>query len=725
MEILKYDHTHRHFPPYILFGAMSKISVFLFLLITPFAKPLSHENTTFGFNSFNPNMHDISYEGDAYSSNQVISLTKYLKASVGRATYREPIKLWDIASGNLADFNTHFSFLINSRNASTGYSGFAFFLAPFGSHLLPNSGNSHLGLVGTNTTNVSFVAVEFDTYSTPGPWDFQGSDHVGIDVNSLSSVEAVEWSWSDGQRAKAWISYNSSSKNLSVLVNDDQMASSSSTSNSTSLSYIVDLKMFLPELVTIGFSGASGSDNDGYETYNIISWDFSSTLKSAENVTNMISGRKKNKIWLWIYIMLGVGACFVVPALVWFGCWMERNKSKTESGRMERNNKRNTENNPMPADYELERVEVLPRNFSCQELERVEVPRNFSYWELEVATNSFADERLLGRGGFGRVYKGVLSDTESSVAVKKIIPESRQGMKEYVSEVQAISRLRHKNLVKLIGWCHDQDQELLIVYDFMPNKSLDFHLFKETRLLKWEERYRIALGLASALVYMQEDCEQCVLHRDIKSSNVLLDSNFNAKLGDFGLARLVEHGKESQTTDLIGTPGYMAPEYHQNRKATKKSDIYSFGIVALEIACGKHAIEHGEAKGKKVVIELVKAVWGHYGNRNFMEAGDPKLGREYDVEQMKRLIVVGLWCAHPDYSSRPSIKEVMDVLNSKAPLPDLPSAMPVSTFIPLPVILSSSNGASGSERGQPQYSGNSGNTDSSNYRSFPTASGGS
>ncbi|XVE93580.1 hypothetical protein REPUB_Repub01dG0206900 [Reevesia pubescens] len=176
------------------------------------------------------------------------------------------------------------------------------------------------------------------------------------------------------------------------------------------------------------------------------------------------------------------------------------------------------------------------------------------------------------------------------VAVKRISKASKQGIKEYSSEVKIISRLRHKNLVKLVGWCQEKG-ELILVYEFMANGSLDSHLFKGKSSLTWEVRFKIVQGLASALFYLHEEVDHCILHRDIKTSNIMLDSSFNAKLGDFGLARLVDHAKGSQTTHLAGTMGYMAPECVSSGRVSKESDVYSFGIVALEIACGRRSIE--------------------------------------------------------------------------------------------------------------------------------------
>lgn len=189
---------------------------------------------------------------------------------------------------------------------------------------------------------------------------------------------------------------------------------------------------------------------------------------------------------------------------------------------------------------------------------------------------------------------------------------SKQGKKEYIAEVKIISKLRHKNLVQLIGWCHEKG-EFLLIYEFMPNGSLDSHLFGGQNPLSWALRYKIALGLASALLYLHEEWEQSIIHRDIKSSNVMLDSNFNARLGDFGLARLMDQEFGIKTTRPAGTFGYMAPEYVSKGKASKASDVYSFGVVALEIACGRRSIESKTEKKPK------SHCWIGFGARMKME----------------------------------------------------------------------------------------------------------
>ncbi|KAL7227625.1 hypothetical protein ACSBR1_022488 [Camellia fascicularis] len=277
--------------------------------------------------------------------------------------------------------------------------------------------------------------------------------------------------------------------------------------------------------------------------------------------------------------------------------------------------------------------------------------KKFSYGDLFRATNKFAKENKLGEGGFREVYRGYLKKSNSYVAVKRISKGSKQGTKEYTSEVKIISRLRHRNLVQLTGWCHEK-RELLLVYGLMENGSLDYHLFKEKSLLTWALRYKIAKGLALALLYLHEEWEKCVTH--VKSSNVMLDSNFNAKIGDFGLARLVNHDKASQTTVLAGTMGYMTPECLGTYKASKESDIYSFGVVALEIARGRKSIDFKVLERQMILVEWV---WELYGTDRFLEATvDLKMCLDFVQEEIECLMIVERWCAHPDHNLQPSIR---------------------------------------------------------------------
>ncbi|TVU49152.1 hypothetical protein EJB05_00446, partial [Eragrostis curvula] len=283
------------------------------------------------------------------------------------------------------------------------------------------------------------------------------------------------------------------------------------------------------------------------------------------------------------------------------------------------------------------------------ELEQGTGPKRFSYEELTAATDNFCDKRKLGEGGFGSVYRGFLEEENISVAVKRVSKSSQQGWKEFMSEVKIISRLKHRNLVVLIGWCYDGvDDDLLLVYELMHNGSVDNHLYHPDpeKQLVWSTRYNIVLGLGSALVYLHHDTEQSVVHRDIKPSNVMLGASFDAKLGDFGLAR---------------------------------SDVYSFGVVLLEIACGRCPVvtlQNGS------IVHLVQRVWELYGAGKLLDAADDRLA-DYDVQEIERVMTVGLWCVHPDRSLRPTIRDA--VLRFYAPLPSLPAAMPpIAAYVPLP-----------------------------------------
>ncbi|KAL4368189.1 hypothetical protein GQ457_05G014260 [Hibiscus cannabinus] len=650
-----------------------KILVISFLLLIPYANPLS-----FNFSSFTPNMQGIRFEGDAFPSANVLQLTKNdaindLTGSIGRASYDQPVRIWDATNRKLTDFTTRFSFIIRAVNLSEYGDGLSFFMAPFVSAMPRNSSGGYLGLFNpnstvSNSTANSIVAVEFDSFRND--WD-PSDDHVGINVNSIVSVRNVTWQSSikDGRTANAWVSYNSSTRNLSVFLT---YANNPVFSGNSSLAFTVDLRDVLPEWVRIGFSASTGRQ---VEIHNILSWSFDSTLE-----TSGTDGKGNNNLGLILGLVLGFGLLGGGLCLFFFIMWRRRTRSNDDD----------------------EAIDVTIDD----EFETGTGPKRFTYHELSRATNAFDEAGKLGEGGFGGVYKGLLSDSNMAVAVKRISRGSKQGKKEYVSEVKIISRLRHRNLVQLLGWCHEKS-ELLLVYEFLPNGSLDSHLFGGKIMLTWTVRYKIAQGLASALLYLHEEWEQCVVHRDIKSSNVMLDSNFNAKLGDFGLARLVDHDMGSQTTVLAGTMGYLAPECVTTGKASKESDVYSFGVVALEIACGRRPVEPRQEPNK---VRMVEWVWDLYGKSQLLEAVDKRLGDDFDEQQMECLMVIGLWCCHPDYTHRPSIRQVINVLNLEAPLPSLPSKLPVPMYYAPPLDLclfsntTSSTGATDSDKDRTQCS---------------------
>ncbi|KAF8411330.1 hypothetical protein HHK36_003877 [Tetracentron sinense] len=623
--------------------------LFFFFSLLPSAYPIS-----FKIPRFDPSATNILYEGDAVPSVGAVEFNKvnYL-CRVGRATYAERVHLWDSASGKLSDFTTHFSFFIDTQGASLYGHGLAFFLAPVGFQIPPNSAGGFLGLFNTTTSDAAsqnqIIVVEFDSFPNP-EWD-PPVQHVGINNNSIASAVYVSWNASlhSGETANAWVTYNATTKNLSVFWTYELNPIYQGQSN---LSYHVNLMNILPEWVTVGFSAATGQYG---ERHTLQSWEFSSSLEVREG-----EGKNKGKIRLVVGLVVSVGVLIVGVVVAWV---MLQRREKTRKSR--------------------EMVNFTSIN---DDLERGAGPKRFSHKELVSATNNFSDQRKLGEGGFGGVYKGYLTDLDLIVAVKKISRGSKQGKKEYITEVKIISRLRHRNLVQLIGWCHDRG-EFLLVYEFMPNGSLDAHLFGKKSPLAWAVRYKIALGLASALLYLHEEGEQCVVHRDIKSSNIMLDSKFNVKLGDFGLARLMDHELGPQTTGLAGTLGYLAPEYISTGKASKESDVFSFGVVALETASGRKSMDYMEEGSE---VGLVEWVWELYGRGRLLAAVDERLYMDFDAKQVECLMVVGLWCAHPDHSMRPSIRQVIQVLNFEAAMPNLPTKMPVPLYhVPAPLVSSS------------------------------------
>ncbi|CAN6352323.1 unnamed protein product [Urochloa humidicola] len=376
---------------------------------------------------------------------------------------------------------------------------------------------------------------------------------------------------------------------------------------------------------------------------------------------------------------LAIGVSIALLVLLWLWKW-KRHYTK-QAKKMWKTTKKASNG----GGARLFRGVVVPVVDDVELEEGVTGPKRFSYDELAVATGNFSDDRRLGSGGFGSVYRGFMEDTNRDVAVKRVSKTSRQGWKEFVSEVRIISRLRHRNLVQLIGWCHcgdgDGDDELILVYELMPNGSLDAHLYHPEHVLTWPVRYAVALGVGAALLYLHEDAERRVVHRDVKPSNVMLDAAFVAKLGDFGLARLIDDGRRSHTTGVAGTMGYMDPECMLAGRVDVTSDVYSFGVLLLEVTCGRRPAVRVREEDE-YFVHLVQWVWDAYGGGSILDAADARLAGEFDDREMACAMLVGLWCVHPDRSLRPTIRQAVNVLRFEAPPPSLPAKMPVATYGP-------------------------------------------
>ncbi|GAY58792.1 hypothetical protein CUMW_189640 [Citrus unshiu] len=278
------------------------------------------------------------------------------------------------------------------------------------------------------------------------------------------------------------------------------------------------------------------------------------------------------------------------------------------------------------------------------------------------ATRHFSDENKLGEGGFGPVYKGILAGGKE-IAVKRLSGSSGQGLQEFKNEVTLIAKLQHKNLVRLLGCCLDGN-ELLLIYEYMPNKSLDVFIFDSTRRaqLDWKRRISIINGIARGLLYLHEDSRLKVFHRDLKASNVLLDHEMNPKISDFGMARIFGGNQnESNTSKVVGTYGYMAPEYALGGVISVKSDVFSFGVLLLEIISGKknsgfYLSEHGQS--------LLAYTWKLWCNGEALELMDPVLKQSCMAAELLKCIHIGLLCVQEDPADRPNMSSVAVMLAS-------------------------------------------------------------
>ncbi|KAK9073973.1 hypothetical protein SSX86_006567 [Deinandra increscens subsp. villosa] len=592
----------------------------LLLLPIPFAASI-----TFNFPNFTPQNQnrDIVVNG-ANISDGGIQLTSNTTGSdptpnAGRAIYVQPLHLWNSTTQGLASFSTNFTFVIDSYGSGTYGEGLTFFLAQNNSVI---SDGGAMGLPFNSTPNNAsnpFVAVEFDTFWDP-EWDpplgrgESMGDHVGIDVSSVSSARSQKWSSNvtGGGVCQAWVRYDSVSNNLTVsftnFVNNTAV-------RQDGLVYTVDLKRELTEWVIFGFSGATGAN---FQRNTVRSWSFESSDLIAPPppapsppppvpgpdtvVPGPVKAKgKNNKVGLVVGLTVAVIFLVVVVAVV----IRRRNKRKKDV----------VLSKEVDFDVEMD-----------NEFEIGVRPKQYSYVELAESTSDFAEENKLREGGFGGVYRGFLKDSNTYIAIKRVSKSSRQGIEEYTSEIRIISQLRHKNLVQLTGWCQEKG-ELLLVYDYMENGSLDLHLFEAKSSLTWSTRYKIAKRFGFCFM-------------------------------------LVDHEKDSETMMLA-------------LKATKESDVFGFGVVALELACGRKPIG---CKGKEKQIRLNEWVSELYGADTLIEAVDPHLGSDFDEEEIKRLVIVGLWCVHPHLEQRPSMRQVIQVLNRQASLPVLPSTIPVTSY---------------------------------------------
>ncbi|GER51376.1 protein kinase superfamily protein [Striga asiatica] len=342
---------------------------------------------------------------------------------------------------------------------------------------------------------------------------------------------------------------------------------------------------------------------------------------------------------------------------VFFAWFVNRRKKRKGGGGPEINQ---LEHSAFPSSHNTDSTFLRPQysNLTCSsDGGRGASSRSWlTYEDLYEATNGFSEDNVLGKGGFGSVYKGVLMDSKE-VAVKQLKAGSRQGEREFRAEVEIISRIHHRHLVSLVGYCISENQRLL-VYEYVPNNNLHYHLHGESnQVMDWANRVKVASGAARGLAYLHEDCQPRIIHRDIKSTNILLDNNFEARVADFGLAKLAMELDINThvSTRVMGTFGYMAPEYAATGKLTEKSDVYSFGVVLLELITGREPVDSSRPSGDESLVEWLV---------------DSRLENNFSEREMFRMIEAAAACIRHSASKRPP-----RALDSMEELDDLSSVI--------------------------------------------------
>lgn len=619
---------------------------FLLLLLLVGLRPAASADEQFVFNGFTGA--NLSFDGMAtVTPNGLLQLTNGTNQLKGHAFYPVPLQFHTAPNSTaMRSFSTDFVIGIIGAYEDLSSHGMAFVITK-SKNLTSALPGQFLGLVNSanngNNTNHLF-AVEFDTILNSEFNDMSGN-HVGIDVNGLNSVDADNAGYyDDGTGAfknlslvsrkpmQVWVDFDGQSMQVNVTMAPLEVA----RPKKPLLSTTVNLSSVIDDTAYVGFSSASGIL---FCRHYVLGWSFKMNgAAPALNVSSLpslpVTFPKPRSKTLEIVLPIASAALVFAVAVVVF-LFMRRRRMYAEVK---------------------------------EEWEVAFGPHRFTYKDLFHATDRFSDKGLLGIGGFGRVYRGVLPSSKAEVAVKKVSHGSRQGMKEFVAEVVSIGRLRHRNLVQLFGYCRRKG-ELLLVYDYMPNGSLDKHLYDQNKIaMSWGQRFRIIKGVASGLLYLHEDWEQVVVHRDIKASNVLLDAEMNGRLGDFGLARLYDHGTDPHTTHVVGTMGYMAPELGHTGKASKASDVFAFGAFMLEVACGRKPVVQ-DARDNRLV--LVDSVLDRWRAGSVADAVDPRLHGDFVADEASLVLMLGLLCSHPLPGARPGMRQVVQYLDGDVPLPEL------------------------------------------------------
>lgn len=559
-------------------------------------------------NSFDePN--EFIFSGGAFVESDIIRLTN-TQFSLGQVFYPHPSN-----SHNFVSTSFIFSILPQTNPGP----GSGLFLVLVNSTVVP-----------TDQVESRYLVVEFDSGLNPELGD-PDDNHIGININGASrssitrpagyynSDETEEFlpiELRSGKNIQAWIEFDWDNVEVNVTI-----APAGEPRPIKPLISFYDTQLIQkPNTVFFGFSAVRTS---WIEEQRILAWSLKEGGLARDLNTSdlpVFTHQMNSDASLSIGLVVGIVVMSIlIPLILFLGYVFKKRRGKEK----------------------------------IQQWELQYWPHRFSYKELSVATQGFSKNMLLGSGGFGKVYKGVLSN-KSEVAVKCVNQDSKQGLKEFMAEISSIGRLQHKNIVHMRGWCKKGRHRLMLVYDYMPNGSLSGWIFGKSTSnhLNWETRRRVLVDVAEGLNYLHEEWHQLVLHRDIKPSNILLDSNMRGRLADFGLAKLYSQDQQRPVvTRLVGTVGYMAPELVSSGPTTA-SDVYSFGVLLLEVACGRRTIEVDDR-------HLIGWVRGLAAQGIICEGADPRIEGEYKDEDMEILLNLGLSCCNVDRKLRPSMKEIV------------------------------------------------------------------
>ncbi|CAF2017640.1 unnamed protein product [Brassica napus] len=455
------------------------------------------------------------------------------------------------------------------------------------------------------------------------------TENVHVNVYELMRVDRTNWPYGDYQRYKNYDEDTCRNACLSdcfcaaVVYGNDR---------------VCWLKRFP---LSFGQRAPNGNHDDRRDSYTLIK-----VLKGVVDVP-VTRYRGRNSGWLIIAcsVLLGTSALFNFILLALYRRMNKRKKKRSQAR------------------------DIGPATSTAVELNL----RVFTYRELVVATGDFMDE--LGRGGFGIVYKGFITISggdEVAVAVKKLDRVAQENEKEFKNEVRVIGQIHHKNLVRLIGFSNEGHSRL-IVYEFIPHGTLADFLFRRPRP-SWEDRKRIAVGIARGILYLHEDCKEQIIHCDIKPQNILLDASYNPRISDFGLAKLLMMNQTHTLTNIRGTKGYVAPEWFRNSPITSKVDVYSYGVMLLEIVCCKKAVDLDES------VILIDWAYDCFRDRRLEDLIEDDLEAIEDMEMVERYVKIGIWCIQEESGLRPNMRNITQMLEGVTQVRDPPNPCPYSVL---------------------------------------------